>query len=130
METGEQKEYYENGDLMSVKTFSGGVMDPNSFETYAAKAPVKNAVEQMVEEGKDVKVTVDKDDNLNQGGFDGNGYKKYFNPDKQISKDGIFKNYRLMDGKLYKYNENGILTIIMIFKDGKYVGNGVIEKDM
>ncbi len=126
LETGEQKEYYENGDLMSVKSFNGGTMDPSSYQLYAAKAPIK----KKVDEGKDVKVTAEKEDNPNQGGFDGNGYKKLFNRNKQIAKDGVFENYRLMDGKNYKYDENGILIRIMIFKSGKYVGNGVIEKDM
>lgn len=130
LETGEQKEYYENGDLMSVKNFNGGTLDPASFETYAPKTPLKNAVEKMVEEGKDLNVKATKEDEANQGGFDGNGYKKLFNRNKQISKDGVFKNYRLIDGKYYKYDENGILTQIMIFKDGRYIGNGVIEKEM
>ncbi|MDA9072187.1 toxin-antitoxin system YwqK family antitoxin [bacterium] len=130
LETGEQKEYYENGDLMSVKSFNGGALDPSSFETYAPKAPIKNAVAKMVEEGKDLNVKATDEDEANQGGFDGNGYNKLFNPNKQISKDGVFKNYRLIDGKYFKYDENGILTQIMIFKDGKYIGNGVIEKEM
>ncbi|MFT6167194.1 MAG: antitoxin component YwqK of YwqJK toxin-antitoxin module [Vicingaceae bacterium] len=129
LETGEQKEYYENGDLMSVKSFNGGTLDPASFETYASRAPVQDAVTKMVSEGKAVKVTAEKEDNPNQGGFDGNGYKKLFNQNKQISKDGVFKSYRLIDGKYYKYDDNGILFLIMIFKDGRYIGNGVIEKD-
>lgn len=129
LETGEQKEYYENGDVMSVKKFNGGEMDPASFETYAPKTPVKTPVEKMVSASKDVKITASKAEKPNQGGFDGNGYKKLFNRNKQIAKDGVFKNYRLIDGKYYKYDENGILFQIMIFKDGRYIGNGVIEKE-
>jgi len=130
LETGEQKEYYENGDLMSVKSFNGGIMDPSSFQTYASRVPEKDAIKQMVDSGEEVKVTAAKEDNPNQGGFDGNGYKKLFNSGKQIAKDGVFKDYRLMEGKNYKYDDNGILIQIMIFKGGMYIGNGVIEKDM
>ena len=130
LETGEQKEYHENGDLMSVKNFNGGTLDPASFQIYASKTLVKEAVEKMVEEGKGVNVKVTKEDEANQGGFDGTGCKKLFNLNKQISKDGVFDNYRLIDGKYFKYDENGILIQIMIFKDGRYIGNGVIEKDM
>ena len=111
---------------MSVKSFNGGTMDPSSFQSYAAKAPITKKVDQ----GEEIKVTAAKEDNPNQGGFDGNGYKKLFNTNKQIAKDGVFKNYRLIDGKNYKYDDNGILIKIMIFKTGKYIGNGVIEKDV
>ena len=127
LEAGLQKEYYESGDLMSVKSFDGGTLDLASFETYASRTPVEDAVIKMVKEGKAVKVTAVKEDSPNQGGFDGNGYHKLFNMNKQISKDGIFKNYRLTDGKYYKYDENGILFLIMIFKEGRYIGNGVVE---
>lgn len=129
LESGEQKEYYENGDLMSVKKFNGGTMDPASVQTYASKTPVKDAVKKMVDEGKEIKITASKEDEANQGGFDGNGYKKLFNRNKQIAKDGIFENFRLVDGKNYKYDENGILIQIMIFKGGRYIGNGVIQKE-
>ena len=84
----------------------------------------------MVKEGKAVRVTAVKGDSPNQGGVSGNGYNKLFNKNKQISKNGVFTNYRLIDGKYYKYDENGILFLIMIFKEGRYIGNGVIEKDM
>lgn len=128
-ENGEMREYYENGDLMEVKNFNNGQLDKSSIETYAAKTPQKDALEKQLEEGKEVNVTASKDETPNQGGFDGNGYKKLYNRDKQIVKDGVFKGYRLMDGKYYKYDENGILTQIMIFKNGKYIGDGVISED-
>lgn len=130
LETGEMKEYFENGDLMAVKFFNNGEMDPDKFESFAPKTAHNDAVKEMIDDGKDIKVTASKEDAPNQGGFDGNGYKKLFNRDKQIAKDGVFKNYRLMDGKHYTYDENGLLISIMIFKGGKFIGNGVIEKDM
>jgi len=129
LETGEQKEYFENGDLMSVKNFNGGNMDPASFETYAPKTAQKDALDNLIDAGEEMTVKVAKDEAPNQGGFDGNGYKKLYNKDRHIAKDGTFKNYRLMDGKQYKYDENGLMTRVMIFKAGRYVGDGVIEKD-
>ena len=129
LESGEQKAYFENGDLMSVKTFNGGIMDQKSFETYAPKTAQKDAFDNMIDAGKEMNVKVEKDEAPNQGRFDGNGYKKLFNRDRQIAKDGTFKSYRLMEGKQYKYDENGLLIRVMIFKNGHYVGNGVIEKD-
>ncbi|MBL4710308.1 MAG: hypothetical protein JKY48_17900 [Flavobacteriales bacterium] len=130
LESGEMKEYFDNGDLMAVKFFNNGEMDPAKFESYAPKTAHKDAVKEMINEGKDIKVTASKGDAPNRGGFDGNGYKKLYNRNKQITKDGVFKAYRLMDGKHYKYDENGLMISIMIFKGGRFVGNGVIEKDM
>lgn len=129
MESGEMKEYYENGDLMAVKHFANGEMDKDKFESYAPKTAIKDPLEKQLDEGKDIKVTVKKDEKPNQGGFSGNGYTKLFNRNQQISKDGVFRNYRLIDGKQYMYNENGLLTQIMIFKNGKYIGDGVFEEE-
>lgn len=129
LESGEMKEYYENGDLMEVKQFNNGALDKTTIESYAPKTPQMSAEKKLVAEGKDIEVKVEAGDQPNQGTFDGNGYKKLFNANKQIAKDGIFKRYRLMDGKQYVYDDNGLLIQIMIFKEGKYVGDGVIEQD-
>ncbi len=128
LEAGEMKEYYENGDLATVKNFNNGVMDKASVESYAPKTPIASPEKQAVAAGKEMNVTASKSEKPNQGTFDGNGYKQLFNADKQIAKDGVFKRYRLMDGKQYVYDVNGLLQQIMIFKEGKYIGDGVIEE--
>jgi antitoxin component YwqK of YwqJK toxin-antitoxin module len=56
-----------------------------------------------------------------------NGKHTLYNKNKQITKDGIFKDNRFMDGKAYIYDENGVLTRIAIYKDGKYVGDASLE---
>jgi hypothetical protein len=40
--------------------------------------------------------------------------------------DGTFKDGRLHDGRHYIYDEFGLLDHIEVYKDGVYVGNGVI----
>lgn len=129
-ESGELKMYYENGDIMEVKFFNDGVMDQSSYKTYAPKNKQEDPLKKQMNEGKEMKVEATKAaEKPNIGGFNGTGYAKLYNRNKQIAKDGTFENYRLMDGKNYIYNEDGILQQIMIFKNGKYIGNGVIEKD-
>lgn len=128
LEAGEMKEYYENGDIMSVKNFNSGVLDKASVEVYASKVAIKDPVKAVVDAGKDINASVEKEEKPNQGTFDGNGYKQLFNANKQIAKDGTFKRYRLMDGKQYVYDDNGLLKQIMIFKEGRYIGDGVIEE--
>ena len=61
--------------------------------------------------------------------FDGTGPAKLYNRSKQISKDGTFKNYRLMDGKDYIYNSDGILIRIAVYKKGKYAGDAPMEEE-
>ncbi|MFT7615162.1 MAG: antitoxin component YwqK of YwqJK toxin-antitoxin module, partial [Parvicellaceae bacterium] len=55
------------------------------------------------------------------------GYRKLYNDNKEIWQDGIFKDCRLKDGKFYVYNSDGILEKIEIYKNFKFVGNGVFE---
>ena len=74
-------------------------------------------------------VNADKDDKPNYGHFDGNGYAKLYNQDKLITKDGIFKSYRLIDGKWYKYDENNILINIERIKNGRYVGDVPFDEE-
>ncbi len=126
-ESGIVKEYYETGDIKAEKNFAGGVLDPESTKTYEPKKPIKEKEEPKVASN----VTVEKNEKPNPAvtsKFDGNGYAKLFNLNKQVSKDGVFKNYKLIDGKWYKYDDNGILIRIEIYKDGKYIGDGVIDE--
>ncbi len=51
-----------------------------------------------------------------------------YNANRQISKDGVFSKYRLMKGKQYIYNGNGILTQIKQFKEGRYIGDAPLPK--
>jgi antitoxin component YwqK of YwqJK toxin-antitoxin module len=60
--------------------------------------------------------------------FNGEGYWKLYNANKQVSKDGTFSKSRLVDGKVYFYSSDGILTRIAVYKDGKYVGDAVVEE--
>jgi len=131
-ESGVLKEYYENGDLKSEKTFNGGTMDPTSVKTYTPKKPVediKSGNEPEVKEAPPVviKPTDKVTDNLGKT-FSGEGYWKLYNQNKQIAKDGIFRKNKLIDGKAYNYNRDGILTRIAVYKEGKYIGDAVMEE--
>ena len=56
-----------------------------------------------------------------------NGQNITYNKNKQITKDGVFVNNRLMDGKAYIYDENGIIQRIAKYKNGVYIGDTPIE---
>jgi antitoxin component YwqK of YwqJK toxin-antitoxin module len=127
-EAGVVREYYENGDLKSEKNFEGGFLDVASVKNFEPKQPVKEVVKQTVKDPDPTPpVIVDKVEKPNSGSFNGEGQHTLYNANKQISKKGFFHLNRLVDGKVYIYSSNGILTRIALYKNGKYVGDGVIE---
>lgn len=129
-EAGELREYHSDGSLKAVKFFNDGTIDPAKTETFEPKTNVP-VVEVIPEEKTSiVSEKVDtKSERPNIGPFTGTGDHTLFNQNKQISQKGYFKNYRLINGEVYRYDENGILQGIEIYKNGKYVGEGVPPKD-
>jgi antitoxin component YwqK of YwqJK toxin-antitoxin module len=53
-----------------------------------------------------------------------NGFNKLYNEDNEIYIDGEFTNGALTNGKVYLYDELGILLKVKIFKQGKYDSDG------
>ena len=126
-ETGVIKEYHENGDIKAEKNYNNGEVDVASIKTYEPKKPIEKT--QVVDNSK--KVLVKKEETLQDPKQKGptvlNGYFILYNKGKQKTKDGTFKDNRLMEGKNYIYDENGILTRIEIYKNGAYVGDAQID---
>ncbi|MFT5601094.1 MAG: hypothetical protein ACI9N1_001333 [Flavobacteriales bacterium] len=54
-------------------------------------------------------------------------YGKCYNKEGNILQDGQYKEGYLYNGKQYVYDEYGLLDHIKVFKEGKFVGNGVID---
>ncbi len=119
------KEFYEDGSVKAEKSFKDGKIDVENTKVYEPKTPIKDKGPEGVVEI----VKVSKDEYVNSGDFKGDGKYKMYNADRQISKDGFFKDYRLMDGKQFIYNGNGILTQIKLYKDGRYIGDAPLPKE-
>ncbi len=117
-------EYYDDGSLKAEKSYIDGKLDVANTKVYASKTPIKDKGPEGVVEI----VKVDKTEKSNSGNFNGDGQHKMYNANKQISKDGFFKKYRLIDGLLYQYNGNGILTRIKKYKEGRYIGDAPLPK--
>ena len=58
-----------------------------------------------------------------------NNYGKTYDENKNLLMDGLFKDGYLYNGRYYVYDEFGLLEKIKIFKNGVYVGNGVLGKN-
>lgn len=126
-ETGVWEEHYENGDIRAKKSFNDGSLDVENTEVYAPKQPLPPKKEESSKEPPKIADSSKEKTNEANKPFEGNGYAKLFLPGARLSKDGEFKNYRLIDGKDYIYNTDGILERIAVYKAGKYVGDAPIE---
>ena len=127
-EAGVWNGYYENGDLREKKVFNDGALDADNTEIYAPKQPLPPKKEEVIST-EPAKVIDKGAEKVNAAQiFNGDGYAKLFNMNKQISKEGEFKQYRLINGKDYIYDKNGILDRIAVYKEGRYVGEAPIEQ--
>lgn len=129
-ESGTIKEYYENGDIKAEKNFADGNVDVASIKEYQPKKPIEKKSDIPADNAP--KITVAKDEKPNEavaakGPLILNGQHTLYNRNKQITKDGFFKDSRLMDGKAFIYDDNGILTRIAVYKNGIYVGDTQVE---
>lgn len=137
-ETGQIKEYHETGEIKAIKNYNNGDVDVASIKTFDAKkevsknndaekfAPNKSLTEIKKEEIASVGVGV----GTNKSGVASlNGQHILYNKNKQVSKNGTFKDNRLMEGKAYIYNDNGLLERVALYKDGIYVGDAPVEKE-
>lgn len=125
VEEGKMVRKYPNGDIKEEKNFSGGAVDAGTEKTYAMVNPeVKVDVTPGLAD-KTSKVSNDKPNEAASKVPD--GYNKLYNSNKQISEDGEFKGGKLLNGKKYIYDKNGLLDKIEIYKAGKYAGDAQID---
>jgi antitoxin component YwqK of YwqJK toxin-antitoxin module len=117
------KEFYEDGSVKAEKAFIDGKIDAANTKLYEPTTPVKDRDAEELKKAPIEIVKVDKTEKVNSGTYSGDGLHKMYNENRQISKDGFFKSYRLMDGKWYIYNGDGILTQVKQYKDGRYIGD-------
>jgi hypothetical protein len=47
----------------------------------------------------------------------------------RLAQQGEYRNGRLWNGKIYKYDRNGILYRIEAYVNGRYAGNAVLTED-
>lgn len=131
-ESGLIKEFHENGDLKAEKNYADGDVDVASIKTYEPKKPIAKKSDIPAENAPKIVVTKDEAPNEANKKAAGplvlNGQNTLYNKNKQITKDGVFKDNRFMEGKAYIYNENGILTRVAVYKNGMYVGDTQPEK--
>ena len=112
IENGSASWYYENGDKKKDCFFDNGtVQTTKQYELLAE-------ITTYIDEGKFNKANNDLINN----------YGKTYDENKNLLMDGEFKNGYLYNGRHFIYDDFGLLEKIKVFKNGVFVGNGIIGK--
>lgn len=123
-EEGVMRRFNPDGSLREEKILKDGILEPGSIKTF------NNSEKSKVKPKETLQVTEDAIDEPNEAhSFKPNGYNILYNKSQQVTQVGEFKNGRLWNGKWHRYNSNGILIRIEVYKNGKYIGTGVIEAE-
>jgi antitoxin component YwqK of YwqJK toxin-antitoxin module len=129
VEQGVMKRYNADGSLAEEKTYDSGKVNPNSVKTFAGvkkQTKVEDPYDPTV--GQQVAPSEDKTNKADV--FHPNGYNTLYSEEGFVTQIGEFKEGKLWSGKWYKYNKEGIMIKVEIYKGGRYIGAGVIsEKD-
>lgn len=126
-ENGRMTRYFANGEIKEVKDFNEGVMADGTLHTYSMKKPKVTVKETPAVTEKVAPIV--KEDKPNIAVFKATGKNTLYNKDLQVSQIGYFKNGRLWNGRWNKYDSNGILEAIEVYKDGKFAGHALLEDD-
>lgn len=137
-ETGTVKHYYENGQLEASYGLKKGKVE-GAYTQYnldgSVRLSCKFSAGKVTETVKKqpVKLTDAHTETISNEPppvvtnpitkgvtFFSEGYNKVYNENDEIWLDGNFKAGQLYDGKVYIYNDDGILKKIKIYKEGKF----------
>lgn len=111
-EAGELVEYYEDGSIKAKRFFTDGKVIPEKTKTLDRGKEFDENIKKY--SGKPVAKQLSRGEIVN-------GYNKMMNPDGTVSKEGTFKDKRLIDGKVYVY-ENGKVVQTIVYEGGKRKG--------
>jgi antitoxin component YwqK of YwqJK toxin-antitoxin module len=111
-EAGELVEYYADGSIKAKRFFDDGNVIPEKTVSLAAGKEFDENVNKY--SGKSATKEIGRGEFID-------GYNKLMNPDGTVSKEGTFKDKRLIDGKVYVYVNGQVVTTI-VYEDGKRKG--------
>ena len=122
---GEYILYYANGEKREEKRITNGQVEDGSVKTYELAKPLK--IESSAPELSKEETTPRHTDKPNLGVFKDTGFNTLYNRNKQITQVGEFLEGRLWDGKWHKYDEDGILRRVEVYRAGRFIGYGIID---
>lgn len=124
-EDGWKKEYDENGNLIRETYFNGGVIDPSKTIVHQVKAtpPATSQEDPVNDKKRETPPPAPPQPNWNGEG------QNTLMKNGQVSQKGTFHLYKLVNGEVRFYDNNGMLTQIKLYKDGKYIADAPIPAD-
>ncbi|NQX93175.1 MAG: hypothetical protein HRT74_13820, partial [Flavobacteriales bacterium] len=130
-ESGKMKRFYPDGTLKEEKVLTDGKLEPGSTKNYSHKKyKAKEGPKEIVKEDiPEEKVEESPEKTNSASAFKPNGFNTLYNKNKQVTQIGEFRNGRLWNGRWNRYNGDGILIRIEIYKNGRYIGTGVISEE-
>jgi antitoxin component YwqK of YwqJK toxin-antitoxin module len=111
--SGKVTRYWPNGDIKQIIVFDENGLPAEISEFKEMENPevvVKKPV-KTIKKGPVVK---------SFEGFNPNGYNKVYNSMKELWLEGTFKQSQLWDGRVYIYDEDGLLLKIEVYKEGVF----------
>lgn len=124
-EEGELTRFYPNGDVKEKMNFDGGKVNEQSRKEFKMVNP---AVDITKFEKPTKTATTDATLTTNDPKKEiKDGYQKLYDDQKRLVQDGEFKGGKLFNGKWYKYDKNGLILKVEIYKNGKYFADGQLD---
>jgi antitoxin component YwqK of YwqJK toxin-antitoxin module len=113
---GKATRYYPNGDVKEILMYNNDGTIGSRISKERVNPPYNEAPE--VTEPSTSAPDGSKGSIKEGSRFKPNSYNKVYNSDDELWMDGEFKKGKLWDGKLYKYDSDGILLKIEVWKKG------------
>jgi len=111
-EAGQLLEYYDDGSLKAKRFFNEGKVDEAKTENIAQGKTYDQNIKKYT--GKPAPKVMARGEIID-------GFNRVMNADGSLSKEGSFKDKRLIDGKELIY-EGGKVVKVVLYKDGKRTG--------
>ncbi len=125
-EEGKLLRYDPDGKVIHEAEFENGRIDKESSQWYRP-APKASDVAADADAPKAPEIT--HKEKTNSIAFRANGHNTLYDEQMRISQRGEYRNGRLMDGRRYVYDENGLLVKIQVYRNGRYAGDAVITEE-
>jgi len=121
-ENGELVRYYPNGNVKEKMNFDGGKVNETTRKEFKMVDPPVDLAkfEKPTKEAKTDQTLTTNDPAKEIK----DGYQKLYDANKNLVQDGEFKGGKLFNGKWYKYDKNGLILKVEIYKNGKYFADG------
>lgn len=120
VKSGKATYYYPNGDVMREVTYG-----PDGKATSTVEKERVNPEEKVDVNPDGKKAVAPTGADLKGKTFKPNDFNKLYDKKTgEIWQDGLFKNGKLWDGKIYIYDEDGLIKKVEVYKNGKYYSDG------